>query len=434
MASTLGKVKTWAIRSLLSTLANPSQWLLEAFGVTETASGVVVSEKTALQLTAIWRAVNILAGTEAALPLHLYKKLKPKGKEKAESHPLYRVLHNIANPEMTSYQWREVSALHGLLWGNEYSYIQRTDGLNGPVVGLWPLLPDRVTVQRNPSTNKIEYLYSSDNIGLIKYSFEEILHVPGLGFDGLVGYSPIHMAKEAVGLGLAAERYGNTFFKNGARTSGVLEHPGVLSEGGAAKLRENFTQVYSGLSNAHKVAVLEEGMTYKQLSIPPDEAQFLETRKFQIDEIARLYGLPPHMLGDLDRATYSNIEQQSLEFVIHSMSMRLRRKEQSYYMKLLTPPEQKTYFMEYDVNGLLRGDMLSRARANAIARQWGWKSANDIREEDGDNPIEGGDEYLTPMNMLPAGAQDLLEDDKEGGEKDGKAGTKNPPVNPGNQK
>ena len=236
--------------------------------------------------------------------------------------------------------------------------------------------------------------------GSIVLSQEEVLHIPGLGFDGLIGYSPIALAKNAVGMTLACEEYGASFFSNGANPGGVLEHPGILKDPG--KVRDSWNAVYQGTRNAHKVAVLEEGMSYKQIGIPPEEAQFLETRKFQINEIARLFRIPPHMVGDLEKSSFSNIEQQSLEFVKYTLDPWVVRFEQALKKSLLLPEEKKTHFIKFNVDGLLRGDYQSRMNGYAIGRQNGWLSTNDIRKLEELNPIppeEGGDLYLINGNM-----------------------------------
>lgn len=228
----------------------------------------------------------------------------------------------------------------------------------------------------------------------------DVLHIPGLGFDGLVGYSPIAMAKNAVGMTLACEEYGASFFANGANPGGVLEHPGVLKD--PTKVRDSWNAVYRGTSNAHKVAVLEEGMKYQQIGIPPEEAQFLETRKFQINEIARLYRIPPHMVGDLEKSSFSNIEQQSLEFVKYTLDPWVIRWEQALQRSLLLPSEKSGFFIKLNVDGLLRGDYQSRMNGYSVGRQNGWLSANDIREMEDMNPVsadEGGDLYLINGNM-----------------------------------
>lgn len=365
-----------------------------------TTSGKPVNERTAMQTTAVYACVRILAEAIASLPLHVYEYQDDGGKKLVHDHPLYYLLHDEPNPEMTSFVFRETLMSHLLIWGNAYAQIIR-DGA-GRVLGLYPLLPDKMDVQRDDKGN-IYYVYSRNSdenptfkeYGNIKLKAEDVFHIPGLGFDGLIGYSPIAMAKNAVGMTLACEEYGASFFANGANPGGVLEHPGVLKD--PSKVRESWNSVYRGVSNAHKIAVLEEGMKYQQIGIPPEEAQFLETRKFQINEIARLYRIPPHMVGDLDKSSFSNIEQQSLEFVKYTLDPWVIRWEQSLQRSLLLPSEKGKYFIKLNVDGLLRGDYQSRMNGYAVGRQNGWFSANDIREMENMNPIpdeEGGNLYL----------------------------------------
>lgn len=365
-----------------------------------TTSGKPVNERTAMQTTAVYACVRILAEAVASLPLHVYEYQDDGGKKQVHDHPLYYLLHDEPNPEMTSFVFRETLMSHLLIWGNAYAQIIR-DGA-GRVLGLYPLLPDKMDVQRDDRGN-IYYVYSRNSdenpmfkeYGDIRLKAEDVLHIPGLGFDGLIGYSPIAMAKNAVGMTLACEEYGASFFANGANPGGVLEHPGVLKD--PSKVRESWNSVYRGVNNAHKIAVLEEGMKYQQIGIPPEEAQFLETRKFQINEIARLYRIPPHMVGDLDKSSFSNIEQQSLEFVKYTLDPWVIRWEQSLQRSLLLPGEKGKYFIKLNVDGLLRGDYQSRMNGYAVGRQNGWFSANDIREMENMNPIpdeQGGNLYL----------------------------------------
>ncbi|QBX14873.1 portal protein [Streptococcus phage Javan159] len=369
-----------------------------------TTSGKNVNEMTALQTTAVYACVRILAEAIASLPIHVYKHTD-EGKEQDVNHQLYYLLHDEPNPDMTSFVFRETLMSHLLIWGNAYAQIIR-DG-RGQVLALYPLLPDRMTVKRDDK-GELYYVYQrseEDNPnfkdkGNIILKKSEVLHVPGLGFDGLIGYSPIAMAKNAVGMTLATEEYGASFFANGANPGGVLEHPGILKD--PSKVRESWNQVYQGTNNSHKVAVLEEGMIYKTIGIPPNEAQFLETRKFQINEIARLYRIPPHMVGDLEKSSFSNIEQQSLEFVKYTLDPWVVRFEQTFQKALLLPDEKKTYFIKFNVDGLLRGDYQSRMNGYAIGRQNGWLSTNDIRRLEDMNPLskeEGGDLYLVNGNM-----------------------------------
>ncbi|MGI6617718.1 MAG: phage portal protein [Saccharofermentanales bacterium] len=360
-----------------------------------TSSGKQVTEKTAMQSAAVYACVRVIAETIASLPLHLYRYVD-EGKKRDPSHPLYTLLHNAPNPEMTSFIFRETLMTHLLLWGNAYAQILRNG--HGEIVGIYPLLPDRMQVARDEDKNLI-YLYQS-GMKQIAFRQEEILHIPGLGFDGLVGYSPIAMARNAIGMAMATEEFGSSFFSNGAAPGGILEHPGTLKD--PSKVRESWEELFKGSGNANRVAVLEEGMTYKQIGIPPNEAQFLETRKYQTEEICRIYRVPPHLVADLDKATFSNIEHQSISFVVHTIRPWLVRLEQAMDKALLYPEEQTRYFVEFNVDGLLRGDYESRMQGYATARQNGWMSANDIRRLENMNLIpdeEGGNLYLINGNM-----------------------------------
>jgi HK97 family phage portal protein len=365
-----------------------------------TSSGKSVNEHTAMQMTAVYSCVRILSETVAGLPLHVYKYNDKGGKEKHLAHPLYKLLHDEPNPEMTSFAFRETLMSHLLLWGNAYSQVIRN--ARGEVVALYPLMPNKMTVDRD-SNGRLFYLYqrsSEDAPSLGKdsqvyLSPSDVLHIPGLGFDGLVGYSPIAMAKNAVGLAIATEEYGAKFFANGAAPGGVLEHPGTIKD--PQKVKDSWNSAYQGSGNAHRVAVLEEGMKYQPIGVSPEQAQFLETRKFQINEIARIFRIPPHMLADLEKSSFSNIEQQSLEFVKYTLVPWVVRWEQSMCRTLLMESEKPTVFIKFNVDGLLRGDYASRMNGYATARQNGWMSANDIREMENLDRIPaelGGDLYL----------------------------------------
>lgn len=359
------------------------------------SSGKAVNERTALQTTAVYACVRILAETIAALPLHTYQRTSG-GKEKAAEHSLYYLLHSEPNPEMTSFVFRETLMGHLLLWGNAYAQIIR-DG-RGRVVGLYPLLPNKMIVNRNDQ-GQLYYQYEKNGC-LYILNRHEVLHIPGLGFDGLIGYSPIAMAKNAIGMAIATEEYGAKFFANGANPGGVLEHPGVVKD--PARIRESWNAVYQGSGNAHRVAVLEEGMKFQSIGIPPEQAQFLETRKFQINEIARIFRIPPHMIGDLEKSSFSNIEQQSLEFVMYTLDPWVVRWEQAIQRALFSESEKRQFFVKFNVDGLLRGDYESRMNGYAVGRQNGWLSSNDIRELENLNRIPedaGGDMYLINGNM-----------------------------------
>lgn len=358
-----------------------------------TTSGKTVNERTAMQTTAVYACVRILAETIASLPLHTYK-YTDNGKEKALDHTLHYLLHNEPNPEMTSFVFRETLMSHLLLWGNAYAQIIR-DG-RGNVLALYPLKPDQMAVDRT-TNGEIYYLYTKEGY---EYPLkdDEVLHIPGLGFDGLIGYSPIAMAKNAIGMAIATEEYGASFFSNGANPGGVLEHPGIVKD--PKRIRDSWNSVYRGSSNAHKVAVLEEGMAFKPIGIPPEQAQFLQTRKFQLDEIARIFRIPPHMAGDLEKSSFSNIEQQSLEFVKYTLDPWVIRWEMSLQRALLSEDDKRKYFIKFNVDGLLRGDYASRMQGYATGIQNGFLCPNDVRTLENMNTIPDGDTFMVNGNML----------------------------------
>lgn len=387
-------------------------------------SGKAVTERSAMQMTAVYACVRILSESIAGLPVHLYRYQNDGRKEKAVDHTLYRLLHDEPNPEMTSFVFRETLMTHLLLWGNAYAQIIRNG--KGEVIALYPLMPNRMTVDRDEH-GQLYYSYqmsSSDaptmKGGTVHLMPTDVLHIPGLGFDGLVGYSPIAMAKNAIGMAIACEEYGAKFFANGATPGGILEHPGTVKD--PSRVRDSWNAAFGGSGNANKVAVLEEGMKYTPISISPEQAQFLETRKFQIDEIARIFRVPPHMVGDLDKSSFNNIEQQSLEFVKYTLEPWIMRWEQSINRALLSETEKSAYFVRFNVDGLLRGDYQSRMEGYATARQNGWMSANDIRELENLDRIpaeDGGDLYLINGNMLPLNrAGDFADTTTSGKEED----------------
>lgn len=372
-----------------------------------TAAGVSVTEESSLRSSAVFACVRIISESIASLPLVLYRRAG-RNKERATNHPLYPVLHDLANREMTSLEWRETTFAHVLLWGNAYSEIE-TDA-RGVVRGLWPLRPDRMTVQRGPD-GALRYRYQLPDGGETTLPAYRVHHVRGLSPDGIIGYSPILLAaRQAVGLALATEEFGARFFSNGARPGLVVKHPGALKDAAYKRLKESWGEDHQGLSNSHRVKILEEGMDIATIGVPPEEAQFLETRKFQVTEIARIYRVPPHMLADLDRATFSNIEHQSLEFVTYTLRPWLVRHEQAISRDLLKAPEREEYMARYVVEGLLRGDTKNRYEAYTAAIVNGWMTRNEVRELEDMNPADGLDEYLLPLNM---GSQDQ---EAEGGE------------------
>ena len=369
-----------------------------AFYFGSSGAGKSVTVSSAIQMSTVYACVRVIAETIASLPLHVYE-VTGKGNMKATEHPLYRVLHDEPNLEMTSFILRETMLSHLLLWGNSYCQIIRSGRTQ--VIGLYPLMPDHMEVDRDSSGN-LKYTYTTSEGRTILLSADDVLHIPGLGFDGVMGYSPIALERNAIGLGLAAEEYGGKFFANGARPSGVLTHPNTVKD--PKRLRESWNTAYGGSANANKVCILEEGMTYAPISIPNSEAQFLETRKFQVEEICRIFRVPPHLVCNLDRATFSNIEHSSIDFAVHTIRPWLVRIEQAINRALFSDQEKARFFVRFNIDGLMRGDYKSRMEGYAIARQNGWMSSNDIRELENLNPLtdeDGGNAYLCNGNMIP---------------------------------
>jgi HK97 family phage portal protein len=391
---------------------NPREWLVAMFGGRALSSGVAVTPTTAMQCTVVYACVRVLAETISSLPLFAFRRLDDGGKERDLDHPLTELLHDQPNPEMTALEWREMEQGHVALRGNAYSEIVR--GGRGQVTALWPLHPDRVRIERRKgelvycvavpgSTSSVpnEPMRRASEVDL---RADQMLHLRGLSSDGVVGLSPIRLAAETIGLALAAEAYGAKFFGQGQLHSGVLEHPGSLGKDVAERTKQQFQELHGGLANAHGVAVLEDGMKWHEVGMHNDDAQFLQTRGFQVGDIARVFRMPGVMIGYEDKtATYASAEQFFLAFVVHTIRPWLVRWEQACGMKLLTPRERQTHFVEHVVEGLLRGDIKSRYDAYAVGRQWGWLSANDVRGLESLNPIEDGDDYLVPLNMIPAG-------------------------------
>ena len=362
-------------------------------------SGEQVDEKSAMQIATVYACVRLLAESVAQLPLHLYRVTEPDGQEKANDHPLYKILFREPNPEMTSFSYWEAVMTHLLLWGNSYSQVIR-DGKNA-VLGLYPLLPENVEIDRteNGELYYIYHAYTNEVPGEtnkdVIFRRDEILHIPGLSFNGLVGFSPIAMMKNSLGTTMAVERYGSAFFKNGAQPAGVLEHPGTLKD--PQKIRNDWVKAYGGAGNAHRVAVLEEGMSYKPISLPPEDSQFLSTREFGVEEICRIFRVPPHMVQDLKRATFSNIEHQSIDFVVHTLDPWLVRIEKAIVKDLLVEEEKDLYFPKFNVDGLLRGDYKSRMDGYSIGISTGIISPNEARRKENMHPLsedEGGDFHI----------------------------------------
>ena len=363
------------------------------------ASGERVDEKSAMQIATVYACVRLLADSVAQLPLHLYKWDGENRSIKARDHPLYKILYRQANPEMTSFSFMEMVMVQLLLWGNAYAQIVR-DGKNS-ILGLYPLLPENVEIDRDEH-GKLYYIYhayTNDVPGEtnkdIYFRREDILHIPGLGFNGLVGFSPIAMMKNPLGATISVEKYGSSFFRNGGQPIGVLEHPTTLKN--PDRLREDWKRIYAGAENAHNVAILEEGVHYKPISLPPEDSQFISTREFDVETICSIFRVPPHMVQFLKRSTFNNIEHQSIEFVVHTLDPWLIRIEKAIVKDLLLEDEQDIYYPKFNVDGLLRGAIEDRMRAYSVAISCGIISVNEARQKENLPPLppeQGGDYHI----------------------------------------
>ncbi len=387
-------------RDQLTSFTNPDEWLFEAMGAMPTFAGVKVSEQTAMRATAVFAAVRIYAEGVASLPLVLYERMK-RGKRRAEEHPMYQLLHDAPNPLQTSFTFRERVQTWLTLWGNGYASIAR-DGRK-TAKELYSLPTNRVRPRLLRGGRELVYDVTTDEKGTITLPREDILHIPGLGTDGISGFSPIAMARQAIGTLLATEEHAARFFGRGAHFDIVLETDSELSDVAYKRVRKDWVKDQEGLGNVYRTPILEGGLKVKPITMPHDDAQFLETRKFQVAEIARIYNLPPHLLREMGAATYTNIEHQSLEYVIFSLMPWLKRWEQELNRKLLTPEERKRYFFEFLVDGLLRGDIKTRHETYKTGIQSSYYSINDILEMENRPLLEGkvGDVHFMPINMVP---------------------------------
>jgi len=386
--------------------ANPANWLTDFFGGGPSKSGVSVNQDSAVRMSAVWRAVRLLSETIASLPLFVYQRQDPRGRVRVTDHPLSELLHLIPNPNMSSLFVKEMIHAFVVLHGNGYAALRR-DG-TGQVREIWPLVGTRVSPHRL-TTGELVYVIKLGDGTSETWRSGNILHIPGLSFDGLKGRSVIGAARDAIGLGLAAQDYGATLFSRGGRIPGVIETPqATLTPDQRKNLEESWSSQVGGTDNWHKIAILTRGMKYQTVGVPPEDAQWLQLRNFQVTEIARLFGVQPHLLYDLSRATFSNIEQQGLEFVIYTLRPQLVRWEQELNRKLLTSEERASgLFIEFNIDALLRGDSAARSAFYTIGRQWGYLSANDVRDRENLPGLgDKGDVYMIPFNM--GNAEDLV--------------------------
>ena len=386
-------------RAETTTLRSPATWFLEALFGSKATTGIRVSEATALSLSAYYCGVNMIAGTVGSLPLNVYK-LDGKKRDVWERHPAHRLLHSQPNPEMTAMSLRQTWLAHAIARGNAYGEIVWSN--RGDPEEIWPLLP-HLTTPRRDENSKLWYEVRLPTTMEPRYLLpENVLHVPGMGYDGVMGYGLIQVARDAIGLNAAQDQYAGMFFSQGGNVSGVVETDGVLKQEQFERLKSEVAQKLSGLTNAHRIAILEAGLKFKSINPTHQEAQLIEERRFSVEEWARWLNIPPHKLKEMSKATFSNIEHQNIEWVVDTIRPWLVRFEQEFNRKLFT--KQTVFYTKHVVEGLLRGDQKTRFDAYAVARNWGWMSANDVLDLEDRNPLPGkqGEMYLVPANMIPA--------------------------------
>ena len=412
MSRKTGIVKLWRMLRSVDTdiakravayMSDPDSWLIQALKGQPSSTGISVTERESLQLASVYSAVTVLSKILASLPIIMYRRLE-RGKERAIEHPLYQLLHLRPNPEQTAFGWKEVTMAHLTLWQDAYSEIVR--GGDGWAKELWPIPPWEIEVTRRKN-GELRYVHTSKSQDKAReLRPDQVLHIPGFTLNGIQGVNITKYQQDTIGLGLAADRFGSRFFANDASAGGFLVTPGKLSQPAKQRLKESWEGLHSG-DNQHRVAVLEDGLDWKGSTVPPDKAQFLETRKHQVTEIARIFDLPPHMIGDLERATFDNIEHQGLEFLIFKLGPWLTRIEQNLTVQLLQPRDWNTYLFEFLVDALLRGDVETRFTAYRTGREIGVWSINDVREMENRNPIDdpAGDDHHIPLNWVKVGEE-----------------------------
>ena len=382
-------------------LTDPKAWDTSLWNLrgSQSVSGETVTESTALTYSAVYNAVSLISGTVGSLPLHLMQK-EGKSKRIVDDRSLYRVMRSQWNPYMTAMAGREVMMNHILTWGNGYA--EKVRNGFGDLVELWPIPPNRVAPKMEGG--ELVYEIRMDGESDLTLAREKILHIPGLGFDGFVGYSVISMARKSIGLGMALETFGSLYFGQGTHPGVIITHPNKLGTDAHSNLKKALTDTYSGLGQSHRLMLLEEGMKPEKVGIPPEDSQFLESRQFQIPEVARWFNLPPHKLKDLTKSSFSNIESEQISFVTDSILPWLIRLEQNYWMQLLTPREQKEkLYFKHVVEGLMRGNAKDRAEFYKIMWQFGFMTENEVRrlEDLNPNPNPLADELFIMANMVP---------------------------------
>ncbi|WP_175663065.1 phage portal protein [Burkholderia ambifaria] len=389
-------------RQLLSNLGQTQMgsggWVSALLGSSRSDAGQVVTPASALSLTVLQNCVTLLSESIAQLPIELYER-SGDDRKPAIDHPLYSILKYAPNPWQTPFEYQEQSQVAVGLRGNSYSFIDRDQ--DGVIQGLYPLDNEGVTVMKGSDLMPVYRVHGSDPMPR-----RLVHHVRWMSINGYTGLSPVLLHANAIGHAQAIQQYAGKSFMNGTTLSGVIERPkespALKDQASVDRITDGWNAKFGGSGNAKKVALLQEGMTFRPLSMTNVDAALIDALRLSALDIARIYKIPAHMVNELERATFSNIEHQEIQFVIYTLLPWVKRHEQAKTRDLLLPSERKQYFIEYNLAGLLRGDQSSRYAAYAVGRQWGWLSINDIRRLENMPPVEGGDIYLSPMNMVDA--------------------------------
>lgn len=398
----MNKLQSFVIRMLgvqNTTLRNPADWFLDSLGYKKSSSGMHVSHAAALGLSPYYCGLRMISETVGSLPLNVYKRRPTQGQDIWREHPVYPLLHSEPNPEMTAMSFRQTICAHSIGYGNAYAEIvRRGDGMPSQ---LWPLPPDRTKPVR-ADDQSLWYEVRLDDGSTVRIPARDILHIPGLAFDGLRGYSLISVAMESIGINLAMEKFTGTYYSNGGHISAVAETDNVLTDDAFNRLKKEINEKIGGLNNAHRIALLESGVKLVPLNLSNQDSQLIEGKRFSVEDWARWLNMPVHKLKEMSKSTFSNIEHQNIEWVVDTIRPWLVRFEQEYNRKLFK--NKNLFFTKHVVDGLLRGDQQSRYDSYAVARNWGWMSANDVLALEDRNPLPGdlGDIYLVPGNMTRA--------------------------------
>ncbi|MCP4897602.1 MAG: phage portal protein [bacterium] len=389
------------LRASEGTLKNPSRWLQDWFGGGAlTKAGTRVTEANALKLWAAHACVNLLSRTVGQLGCITYERLMPRGRNRAHDHYNYEKLHLRPNPEMSAVSFFRTLTAHRETWGNSYGLMD-VDG-RGRITAIWPVAPHRVHPERAPNTKALRYRVTLPN-GQDQFVPPELmLHVPGLGYDGVVGYNRIEMARELLGKGFALEEFTSRFFSQGTHAGLVISHDQNLGQEGRESLEKSLATDYAGLGKSHKILLLEESMKVEKVGFPPQQSQFIETQELTLRQICGFWSVPPYMLGLQDKEPKASTEQKGLEFLVYTMGALLVAWEQEINWKMYTPAERRRYYSEFLVDSILRATIKERFEAYKTARYGGWMDGNEIRERENLNPREGLDEPWMPVNMIPA--------------------------------